>query len=151
MRGEPTILPSLLEFEERGGDAVLNSLPLEDGKPEAWLTEELGIGATWLTGLAAGPGLLGALLCEMVALEAGPEETLGEGLVAGAGGGLLGALLVEECCANTAEENSKITATTRLESRMTHLLPTEPNERWTPFCFDVCRQVKDISESCQRA
>src|SRR5438270_5408823 len=82
------------------------------------------------------------MLALEVALEVGLDETLGEGLGAGAdggllgaaagaalGGGLLGAPPDEACCENTAEEESKIIATARLESRITHLLPTEPNER----------------------
>src|SRR5258708_39908664 len=81
------------------------------------------------------------MLALEAALEAGLDETLGEGLGAGAdggllgaaagaalGGGLLGAPPDEACCENTAEEENKITATARLESRITHLLPTEPSE-----------------------
>jgi len=69
------------------------------------------------------------------ALEVGLDDGVGEGLAACAGGGLLGAAagaglgvgllgapLVEECCANTAEENSNTTATSRLESRIKHPL-----------------------------
>lgn len=146
MRGEATIRPSLpgsfspeitrpaLGSDERAGDAVLAALQSDDDGPEAWPPDELGMGAAWLSGTLTGPGLLGAPLCDALALEAALGEGLGAGvgggllgaaLGAGLGAGLLGALLLEECCANTAEENNKITATTRLESRITHLLPTE--------------------------
>jgi hypothetical protein len=87
-------------------------------------------------------GLLGALLCDLleaeVALEAGLDQVLGDGLAAGGGagllgaalggglgGGLLGGLLVEECCANTAEESSSTTVIARLESRIRTLY--QPN------------------------
>ena len=164
MRGEPTILPSLLETGGRTGDPGLNSLPFEDGEPETWLGEGLGIGAGWLAGLLEGVGLLGALLWNTLALDAGLaaglDETLGEGLGAGAdggllgaaagaalGGGLLGAPPDEECCENAAEEENKITATARLESRITHLLPTEPSERGERSAsLDVAVHRKDIPE-----
>ncbi|HXC44294.1 MAG TPA: hypothetical protein VNY51_12330 [Candidatus Dormibacteraeota bacterium] len=134
MRGEETILPSLPDSlspeitrppfgsDERIGDAALDALQSEDDGPEAWLPDELGMGAAGLSGILAGLGLLGALVCDT--LEAVLDEALGDGLGAGAGGGLLGALLVEECCAKTAEEKSSTTATTRLESRIKHLLST---------------------------
>ncbi|HWY22127.1 MAG TPA: hypothetical protein VNX26_12960 [Candidatus Acidoferrum sp.] len=122
-----------------------------------------GIGAVWLAGILDGLGLLGALLWDMLALDAALEaaldETLGEGLGAGAGGGLLGAAagaglgggllgapLVEECCANTAEEKSNITATTRLESRITHLLPTEQSERGNRSVFLTLPSTERISQ-----
>jgi hypothetical protein len=152
MRGEATIRPSLPDSfspgitrpafgsDERAGDAVLAALQSDDDGPEAWLPDELGMGAAWLSGILAGLGLLGALVCDTLEAEAPLEpvldEELGDGLGAGAGGGLLGAalgaggggllgaLLVEECCAKTAEEKSSTTATTRLESRIKHLLPT---------------------------
>jgi hypothetical protein len=153
MRGDATILPSLPDSlspeitrdpfasDERAGDAALAALQSEDDGPEAWLPDELGMGAAWLSGILAGLGLLGALVCDTLEaealLEAVLDEMLGEGLGAGAGGGLLGAalgagagggllgaLLVEECCAKTAEEKSSTTATTRLESRIKHPLPT---------------------------
>jgi hypothetical protein len=153
MRGDATILPSLPDSfspgitrpaprsGERAGDAALAALQSADDGPEAWLPDELGMGAAWLSGIRAGLGLLGALLCEAAGLEEAPaellDEVLGDGLGAGAGGGLLGAalgagagggllgaLLIEECCAKTAEENSSTTATTKPESRIKHLLPT---------------------------
>ena len=53
----------------------------------------------------------------------GPGPGAGGGVLGAAlGGGLLG--VVEECCAKTADENSIPAATTRLESRIKHLLPT---------------------------
>jgi hypothetical protein len=146
--------------DERAGDAALDALQSEDDGPEAWLPDELGMGAAWLSGILAGLGLLGALVCDTLeaeaALDAVFDEALGEGLGAGAGGGLLGAAAgdglleappVEECCANTAEENSNTTATTRLESRMTHLLPTEHQtsrtRAWGSLCFfGRCRTQK---------
>jgi hypothetical protein len=117
-------------------------LESENDGLDTWLPKEPGVGATWLSGILAGLGvlgLLGALLCDTVglagALGAGLDEMLGEGLGGGVcvgllgaalggglGGGLLGALLVEECCENTAEENRNTTATTRPESRINHLL-----------------------------
>jgi hypothetical protein len=50
IRGDATILPS----------------------PEAWLSDEPGIGAAWLSGIVTGLGLLGALLCDAL----GTEEVL---------------------------------------------------------------------------
>ncbi len=149
MRGAATIRPSLpdsfspgitrpaSESGERTGDAVLPALESENDELDTWLPAEPGVGATWLSGILAGLGVLGALLCDMVGLAgtlgAGLDETLGEGLGGGVcvgllgaalggglGGGLLGALLVEECCENTAGENRNTTATTRLESRIKH-------------------------------
>jgi len=115
IRGDATILPSL---------------------PEAWLSGEPGIGAAWLSGILTRLGLLGALLCDALGTEEAlevPDEMPGPG--PGAGGGVLGAALggglgggllgvVEECCAKTADENSIAAATTRLQSRIKHLLPT---------------------------
>lgn len=144
MRGDPTILPSLPELGSRTGGVVFPALQSEEDEPDACPLGELGMGAPWLSGMLAELGVLGALTCDALALEAPLEAALGEGLgaAAGTGGGLLGAalagalgagllaaLLVEECWANTAEENNKITATARLESRITHLLPTERSER----------------------
>ncbi|MBZ5682041.1 MAG: hypothetical protein LAO24_18235 [Acidobacteriia bacterium] len=116
--------------------------PLGLGETEGlgtWLGAGVGLADAWLpieefTGLGPGLGLgvglgLGALACDTLAL----DETLGAGLGAGAGGGLLGAalggglggaLLDEECCVKPVEENSRMAATTRLESRIKHLLPT---------------------------
>src|SRR5713226_5183380 len=105
------------------------------------------------------------MLALEAALAAGLDETLGEGLGAGAdggllgaaagaalGGGLLGAPPDEECCENTAEEENKITATARLESRITHLLPTEPSEHGErSISLDVAFHRKDIPESGKRA
>jgi hypothetical protein len=128
MRGEATILPSLPDSfspeiarpsfgsDERAGDAALAPLQSEDEGLEAWLPDELGMAAAWLSGILAGLGLLGALVCDT--LGAVLDAVLGAGLGAGAGGGLLGVLLVEECCAETAEEKSNITATAKLESRI---------------------------------
>jgi len=145
MRGEATILSSLpdnfspgttrpaIESDERAGDTAFPAFQSEGG-PEAWLPDVLGIGATWLSGVVTGLGLIGALLCDTLAeaaLEAPLDEALAEALGAEAGGGLLGAalgggllgaLFVEECCANAAEESS-ITTVTRLEIRIKHLLP----------------------------
>jgi hypothetical protein len=139
MRGEATILPSLPDSlsseitrppfgsDERAGDAALAPLQSEDEGLEAWLPDELGIAGAWLSGILAGLGPLGALVCDT--LEAVLDAVLGLGagagggllgaaLGAGAGGGLLGVLLVEECCAKTAEEKSNITATAKLEIRI---------------------------------
>ena len=119
------------ESGECVGNAVLSALPPEDDELEAGLLEKLGIGA--------GLGLLGAL-CVTLAAEGvlelllddtaadGPGVGLLEAALAGGLGDGLGELLVEECCADAAKENDKITATARLESRMTHLLPTERSE-----------------------
>jgi hypothetical protein len=81
------------------------------------MEEFAGLGLGLGVGLALGLGLLGALLCDGLAL----DETLGAAVGAGAGGGLvgaLGALLDEGRCAKTVEENNRIDATTRLESRI---------------------------------
>ena len=53
-------------------------------------------------------------------------------VTAALGGGLLGELLVEECCADTAKDNDSTTATTRLESRIKHLLPKLKRGREAP-------------------
>jgi hypothetical protein len=61
IRGDATILPSL---------------------PEPWLSDEPGIGATWLSGILTGLGLLGALLCDTLGTEEALEvliEVLGSG------------------------------------------------------------------------
>jgi hypothetical protein len=117
----------------RGDATILSALP------EAWLSDELGIVAAWLSGILTRLGLLGALLCDALgteeALEVVLNEMLDEGPGARAGGGVLGAALggglgggllgvVEECCAKTGDENNITPATTRPESRITHLLPT---------------------------
>jgi hypothetical protein len=151
----------------RTGGVVFPPLQSDEDGPEAWLPDELGIGAAWLSGTLTGLGLLGALLCDALALEAALEAGLGEELGAGAdagegllgaalgaglGAGLLGALLLEECCANTAGENNKITATARLESRITHLLPTERSKRQIAlFPWTLPSTTKDTSKSRQRA
>jgi hypothetical protein len=72
VRGDATILPSL---------------------PEAWLSDELGIGAAWLSGILAELGLLRALLCDALGTEEALEGVLNEilGPGAGADGGMLGA------------------------------------------------------------
>ena len=101
--------------------------------------------------MLTGAGLLGALVC--VGLETGVGGGAGAGAGAatgaatGAGGGLGGVELVVECCANTEEANNKVIATTRLESRMTHLLPTEQSERGgRSVALDVTVQRKDMPE-----
>jgi hypothetical protein len=120
-----------------GDVTILSSLP------EAWPPDELSIAIPWFSGTLAGL-LLRALLWVLgieEALAALLDEVLGEGLGAGTlggilgaalarglGGGLLGTALVEECCANTADERDKITATIRLENCMAHLLPTERSD-----------------------
>src|ERR1700730_17743973 len=77
MLGAATIRPSLpdsfsrgitrprSESGERAGDADLPALESENDEPKAWLPEEPGVGATWLSGILAG---LGVLLCDMVGL-----------------------------------------------------------------------------------
>ncbi|MGA7928294.1 MAG: hypothetical protein WCA20_20170 [Candidatus Sulfotelmatobacter sp.] len=91
----------------RGDATILSALP------EAWLSDELGIVAAWLSGILTRLGLLGALLCDAFGTEEGLEvlnEMLDPGPGAGAGGGVLGAALggglgggllgvVEECWA----------------------------------------------------
>lgn len=84
--------------------------------------------ASWPSGIFAEPELLGLLLRDALgeggalgiegALDPALDEVLGDGAGAGAGGGLLGAAVVEGCCANTADENSKIAAITQLECRI---------------------------------
>jgi hypothetical protein len=104
--------------------------------------EELaGLGLRLELGLGLGLGLLGALLCDTLALDEGLDETLGAGLDAGAGGGLLGAalggglggalgaLLGGICWAKTVVENNRTAATTRLESRIRHLVPMDAPQR----------------------
>jgi hypothetical protein len=61
MRGDPTILPSLPELGSRAGGVVFPALKSDEDGPEAWLPDELGIGAAWLSGPLTGLGLLGAL------------------------------------------------------------------------------------------
>lgn len=125
-RGEPMILLSP-DVGKCGGDAVLFTLESED-EVEAWLAGALGVGlgvggVEWLAGILTGAGLLAALVC--VGLGAGAGAGAGAGGAAtGAGGGLGGVEVVVECCANTEDANNKLIATTRLESRMTHLRST---------------------------
>jgi hypothetical protein len=111
------------------------------GPADEWLPMEelagLGLGLGPGLGLGLGLGLLGALLCDTLALDEALDETLGAGLGAGAGGGLLGAalggglggalgaLLGGVCWAKTVVENNRTAATTRLESRIKHLLPLD--------------------------
>jgi hypothetical protein len=137
---------------ERAVDIVLPAFPAEDCEPVAWLLEALGVALTWLWGMLAGLGLLGALACEALAAlealdDALPDEELGAALAAGAGagvagGGLLGALPLEECWANTAEENSKTIATTRPESRIMHLHQPNQVSVQALYFFGRCRPRK---------
>src|SRR5580658_1381883 len=113
---------------------VPSAFPSGDCEPVGWVPDALGVASTWLWGMLAGLGLLGALACETLpALDPFPDEELGAGLGAGAatgaGAALLGALPVEECCANTTEENNQSRPSTRPESRITHLPPTGRSER----------------------
>ena len=104
---------------------------------ETWLVAGLGLGATRLSGMLAGLGLLATLICDTLTLDAALEpvlvEILGAGFGAGAGGGVLGAALGgglgggvlgalgRVCWLKAMEENSRTAATERLESRIKHL------------------------------
>jgi hypothetical protein len=89
------------------------------------------------------------------ALGAGLGAGLGAALGGGLGGGLLGAL-GSWCCAKTTEDNSRIAARERLESRIKHLVPTEPypsNRGWGASIFlgRFTVQEKHTPQSCNRA
>jgi hypothetical protein len=90
--------------------------------------EEFTTGALWLTGMLAGAGALGMLVCETLgALAAALGAAAGAGWVAGdgaaaAGAGLGGGLVAALCCANEREENRRTTAKVRPESPIKHLL-----------------------------
>jgi hypothetical protein len=87
--------------------------------------EEFTTGALWLTGMLAGAGVLGMLVCETLgalAAALGAAAGGGAGGAAAAGAGLGGGLVAALCCANEREENRRTIARVRPESRIKHLL-----------------------------
>jgi hypothetical protein len=149
MRGAGAILSLLVIFSSgitlsvrdsgtRAAGAAPPELDCVNVEPDAWLVTGSALGAKWLGGALAEGGALGSL-CETLALDEELGAALagalgaGAGLGAGAalggvlGGGLLGAL-ASWCCAKTVEDSSRTAARPRLESRIKHLVPTEPYE-----------------------